>query len=581
MIELNEIAERLKKPQKKATITKAQDHEARLKLHSETTLSNEDSSRAITLFLNNIKSKLNRSKYNMFLTLLYFPICTVSLVEEIYKYLHKIWDGRNPLYKTDFRSPEHSQDWVDYFHNKLGGMDFWKVKGSNEMKTAINSIMIVDMNSEQTTDRPEPYMYFLPFGNAIDYETTNGSIDWIIFKTSDGKLAVYDDTSYRVYEFLKDSHNEIQSTPIIENLHELNRCPADFFWTTSINTRNPDIKKAPISNQLGQLDLSLEYEIGNDHLNGYARYPIVSSYKVKCKYESEEGDICDSGFLRNADDNYITQGLGLKACPACESRNFVGAGSHLKVTPPTKDNGNIDLLEAVRFTGAPIETLDYNNLDIKNRKDEIFKNVTGFYGNSPNDKAVNEKQIYAMFESLEIALKEPQSNFEKAIKWVTETICILRYGRESFISCSVSLGTEHYILTASQLLDMYQKANETKSFSFAALDQIEDRYFETAYQNNKEQLERQIILTNLDYFRHRSPEEVKALYDNDDIKFEDYFIKINLSSLILRFERENINIVEYGSNSDFNIKIESIYSELISYANEMKPNNVIPLEIIA
>lgn len=511
--------------------------------------------------------------------MLYFPICTVSLVEEIYKYLSKVFDGRNPVFKTDFKSENHKQDWTEYFNSKLGGLDFWKIKGLDKMKTAINDIMIVDMPKTQKSERPDAYFYFIPFSSVIAYDLKNSEcFNWIIFRLNEDKIGVYDDLSYRVFELKDRSTTEIKGEAIIDNPHDLTYCPARFFWTTPVNSRNPEIKKACISNQLGQLDKVLYYEISNEHLNSYARFPIITSFDTNCKYESELGEICDGGYLRDNNDYYIVYADGeLKPCPVCEKKNLVGAGSKITVSPPKQSNNYTDLSNPVNIIGADVSTLDYNNKDIDRRKSEIFKNVTGFYGHSINDKAVNEKQVLAIFETLETALREPQKNFEDAIKWVTETICLLRYGRESFISCSVSLGTEHYILTSDQLLTLYQKSVDTKRFTTSSLDMIEDRYFETAYRNNPEQLRRQKILTNLDPFRHRSLDEVSKMFTDGQIKFEDYFIKANLSSLILRFERENIALTEYGSNSDFNIKIESIYQELVKYANEAKPIELEPV----
>ena len=103
---------------------------------------------------------------------------------------------------------------------------------------------------------------------------------------------------------------------------------------------------------------------------------------------------------------------------------------------------------------------------------------------------------------------------------------------------------------------------------------LEDRYFETEYKNNPEQLYRQRIITNLDPFRHLSNGDVTKLYERNSVSFEDFMIKVNFSSMITRFERENTNLIQFGNNLEFDVKINRIKEELKRYASEMKPEPV-------
>ena len=47
-------------------------------------------------------------------------------------------------------------------------------------------------------------------------------------------------------------------------------------------------------------------------------------------------------------------------------------------------------------------------------------------------------------------------------------------------------------------------------------------------------------------------------------------MKINFSNFIRRFERENINILEFGTEIPFNEKINIISNKLFDYARENK-----------
>jgi len=61
------------------------------------------------------------------------------------------------------------------------------------------------------------------------------------------------------------------------------------------------------------------------------------------------------------------------------------------------------------------------------------------------------------------------------------------------------------------------------------------------------------------------------MYSDSQISFSDYMLKKNFSSLIMRFERENVSIVQFGQNLKFDRKIEVIQNALKVYIEEMKP----------
>lgn len=572
-LELNQIKELLKQPTKnRRLIDAAKRHESRLKLHSQSSLSGMESSVELHSFLELARDLLTDKKYAMYLSLLRFPVPTVTLIDKVFTAIEKIFDGRNPVTNHEFIADEHADEYREYRNSQLKLMDILKTKGVSAMKSAINSILIVDIPAEQQGERPEPYFYFLPLNMVVDFEIDeNGNdINWIFFKQPGDRLAVFDDTSYRVFQTMQGNYREIIEPPIVENEHGLGTCPARTFWTTPIDYKKPFLKKAPHSNQLGRLDYLLFFEVGNEHLNLYARYPIYVVYKSNCNFiDRRTGEYCQNGYLLNKSHQHLLDGNKLKRCPNCERKSMVGAGSKIEVDPPSEANNFTDLSEPVRKVGADKPTLDYNNEDIDRRKAEIYKNVTGFQGMPINNKAVNEKQVVAMFESLESALKVPQRNFELAINWLDSTIAKLRYP-DTYVSSSTSLGTEHYIMSASQILELYNAARES-AISATTLDLLEGRYYSTEFRNNPEQLQRQIIISNLDPVRHKTTQEVTDMFESGAISFHDYMIKVNLSSLIFRFERENLPLNKFGLGIPFDTRIDRIKAALIVYANEMRP----------
>lgn len=574
MLSIPEIVDILEKnpSPNKGSLSKAVVHERRVRLHSATTVNQKDSSSALTDLLKDVEKLLPADKFHSFKTLLRYPLPTVDLTDRIYTALEKVFDGRNPVFNYEFSSEDDASDWETYRTQELKHTDLWKNEGFEHMKSAINSVMIVDLDIEQNASRPSPYMYFLGINSVIDLEFVKGQrdkFDWIIFKQPNKKVAVFCDKYYRVFK-LKEGTNQIQHKPIVEFEHNLSYCPARFFWTTAVNIKEPVVKKSPISNWLGRLDMLFFYDVSNEHLNLYGRYPIYSVFASSCDFENKEtGAYCNNGHLMTRESEYLMSGGKLVACQACERKRLDGAGSVIEIEPPSMNNDQTDLRNPVQLTEAPVASLEYNNLDLQRRKDEIYSGVTGYHGLSINNKAVNEKQVIAIFESLEAALRNPQQNFEKAIQWVDQTICILRYGN-TLKSASISLGTEHYILTPSQVMILYKEVKESSS-TLTTLDFLEDRYFETEFKNNPEEILRNRILSSIDQFRHLTYIEVSEMYKNQSITFEDYFVKVNFSSLINRFERENLSVVEFGQNVEFENKIKTIQDSLKVYASEFKP----------
>lgn len=76
------------------------------------------------------------------------------------------------------------------------------------------------------------------------------------------------------------------------------------------------------------------------------------------------------------------------------------------------------------------------------------------------------------------------------------------------------------------------------------------------------------VLTDLEPFRHLSREEVLKLKDSNLISAEDALIKLNFPSYISRFERENMNVMNFGENIAYDAKIKAISDRLREYAKE-------------
>lgn len=568
VLDINQIKEHLNKPTKRAVIQKAINLQRRLRFHTETSVALSDAGLPVSTFLQWVQSLLPKDKFTIFLQLFKFPLPTSSIVEGVYRELERVFYSRNASSSYQFTDTELAEDWADYKKNKLNEPNIWKTVGWKKMQVSPNSVLIVDLPINQTSFRPEPYFYWLEVDDIIDYELlSDNTFSWLIFKQADNKIAVFDEEYIRVYQL--NDKGEIQGS-VSESKHDLGYCPAKFFLSADLDEKNKGLKKNPITKELANLDWYLFFAISKQHLDLYAPYPIYSAYEADCNFENNEtGDYCDGGFLRNAKGEFkILRDGSVEKCPCCSEKRIAGPGSFLEIPIPNQSEGIADMRSPVQITTIDKDSLDYNVKECIRLKNEIISSVVGVGGSVSEKEAINETQVAANFESKTAVLNALKTNFEEAQKFVEDTICRFRYG-SSFISSSISWGTEFYVFTVAELYDKYKLAKDNGAPDFE-LDAISQQILEVEYRNNPLVLQRMLILKQLEPYSHKTLDEVIRLFEKGIINEDTVKLKVNFASFIDRFERENINIIEFAANKPMREKIEIINNKLLEYVQNSR-----------
>ena len=528
----------------------------------------------ITLALNDfmamVENLIPKDKFEVFKTLFRFPVITNEVLAVCYDKLSRIFDGRDPAFSYQFANTELRDDWEWYRQEKLGEQNIWQSKGWDFFKTQINSVLIVDLPQEQEAgDRyPQPYFYWLPIMDVIDYkaEPQSGAMEWIMFRQDGDKIAVIDDASYRIFNSKDGTIGELES----EAAHDLGYCPARFFWNEPVSLDKPDIKESPVTKELDRLDWYLFFAISKRQLDTYGNYPIYWGYEQSCDFHNDEtGDYCDGGYLKDKQGHWHYDNNGIMIpCPVCSQKRLVGAGSFIEVPVPHVDEGQPDLGQPVGMLAVDSESLKYNQEEEKRLRTDLITAIVGTNEEVTTRDALNEQQIKANFESQSTVLKRVKKGFEEAQKFVDDTCCRLRYGK-AFLSSSINYGTEFYLFSSDELRERYKKAKEA-GMSEADLDALLQQIIETEYRHNPQMMQRMIILSDLEPYRHLTRNEVQGLYEKSLIPVEDLLIKFNFADFIKRFERENMNIIEFGAETDYDKKIGIIKEQLKAYASEIK-----------
>ena len=193
------IRKKIAENKRSAVLSRARLHQMRIKFHTVKRVTSFNSpyiSIPLTQFLAMAENILPHDKFVLFKALFRYPIKTNEITEICFDKLSRIFDGRNPAFNYQFANSAQRDDWEQYRLNKLNEPDVWSTKGWEFFKSEINSVLIVDVAREQTTELPEPYFYWLPIDDVITYKAdpTTGQMDYIVFRRKD-EIIVLDDGS--------------------------------------------------------------------------------------------------------------------------------------------------------------------------------------------------------------------------------------------------------------------------------------------------------------------------------------------------------------------------------------------------
>ena len=580
-LELNRIPKEIREVKNAQSLLTARIHQQRIKFHVEKRITTQNASCVIaqsTEHLNWVENLLPHDKFVLYKTMFRYPVITNEITGICFDKLSRVFDGRNPVNESQFVNTDFRDDWEKYRAEKLNEPQVWQTKGWEYFKTEINSILVVDVAAEQTTEFPEPYFYWLTIDRVMAYDADpdTGVMRWLIFR--DGKrIVVIDDETYRVWP-MKNGIADIQGAPEIEHPHGLGFCPARFFWDEPIDLHQPDVKCSPLTDQLEKLDWYLFFAISKRTLDVSGAYPILSGYEQKCDWSNaENGDFCDGGFIKDKQGHYKMDNAGvLMRCPKCGNKRTVGPGSFVEIPVPNPNGDGMDYVpdmrNPVQMLTVDRNSLDYNVDEQTRLREEIIAGVVGQDFTITNREAFNEQQVQANFEDVTTVLYRIKRGFEAAQQWVDDTICQLRYGRY-FISSYINYGTDFYLLTADELREKFKVAKENGA-SESELDALQQQIIETEYRNNPTAQRRMKILAELEPYPHLTLRELMDLQSKGLIDSTDLRIKLNFSNFVRRFERENTNILEFGNAISFDKKIATIKSTFAEYANEQaQPGN--------
>src|SRR5690606_30330632 len=262
----------LQSGQKPEELNSCQKHDVRARFHTEPKL---DGARIEYRddYLKWVGNIINAKKLEVFKYLLTLPIETIEFTEGVFAELNKIFEAQARHIGYEFTNPELSSDFKDY-RKQIGDDMFWQTKGFQAMKSAINSIVILDLPAIQDFQKdrfPRPYYYFLDVQKVRAFDVDSSfKFEYIVFlnKKNDKVAHAFDDGHFRTYENREDKWVLVSEVP-----HDLGYTPARSFWTTPFDTSKLQ-KRGPHTNSLGKFDWLLLLYTFTKHVELYAGFPV-------------------------------------------------------------------------------------------------------------------------------------------------------------------------------------------------------------------------------------------------------------------------------------------------------------------
>lgn len=541
------------------------EHDKRARFHTESTTSDKELE-YLARFLSYVRTIISEAKHDVFRHLLIKPIETVSFLDEVFNELTVVFNAPDRFIQHELSTPELVKDYSNYL-DSIKDQEFWREKGFQSMKSAINSILIVDLPAQQSEESmfPEPYYFLLDIRNVWGIEVNkNLEIEWICYidETNKDIFYIVDSIYYYTYQKNKNGVHNLVS----QSTHGLGFVPAKSFWSNNFSKDRRIQKKGPISNSLGRLDWLLMQYTFNKHEELRSGFPIEIMYKRECSYRDATGNSCDNGYITKIlsyDSHGMVNETSTEQCPECSNKvATLGAGHVAEVEPPQE--GQPDMLDAIKRIGAEVDSLRLLDEKIKRSETDVMVSIVGQI-KEQSKEAMNETQVKSLVHSRKTVVMDIKTNFEKIHQFAVNTVGMLRYGPRFFKRSIVNYGERFYFSDVNEVLDNIEKAKHN-GVPFFELAFLHKHYLDTKYNQNAHFLSKVEVLNKLEPYKGMSLNDMlqaDAQFRLDPVQVE---LKLNFIDYINMFESEFTDIVSFMQFNETRDKIQFIKTKITEYA---------------
>lgn len=556
-----QIQKLIKTPAHASQLQEAVNHENRVKLHTKA-VDKADKALYFNSFLKWVKEgvQLPSDKYETFKGMCVFPIPTTSLCSSIFDSYQKIFETQDAFFDASMSQDSMKAEFLEYIKS-LNLKEWFKTKGFETYKKQFNSVFIVDMPAEQLGARPLPYFYKVPISHVLDLDVDeDNKVEYIIFKGKDNQVICIDELRYSVW--LKSGESYLLQS---EAPHILGYCPAHIFATGNLydeEDNNHIARKIPVSESVGDLDWLLFYGVAQRMYETYGPFPILATPDQQCDFTDAMGNSCQGGFVSTLKADGVT--LSNYECPSCKKSSIVGPGS-VFTRPMRTHVDQPDPGKLVEITPADVDSLDYITKKVDYLEWEIFANCTGSQEEQIIKQAINQDQVQSSHEGERAMLLRVKRDFEQAMIFIVDTMGRLMFG-DYYEGCTLTMGDQFMLESKSEILQQFTDWKKSGLPNFLVSGK-KDQLIQSEYKNNITEINRAELLNQLEPWPELSISECTALSLN--LKFpEKFLLKIDFAKFVRKFERQNGDILFWGSLLSLDKKVDKLTEILIQFATD-------------
>ena len=566
MLGVDKIKKILTSKSKSVEVHEGQKYESSLRIYTEPLEKRElEKETAWSDLMSCKNSRIHKDKRSTTDTFFSFPLPVVKESADALRELYRVFNARNPNFSSNYQT-DRAKTLGTELMKRLDVRHYVEHTGKQVLKNKPNTFVVIDKDEQGQT-----YLLTIDNDRLIDVGfcgDSHNEVDYIAFHhhteiVDDKKvkyLAYYDAEAYRVYTL---THNG-EFTEVVNSPHNLGKCPARPFLSELRVSTNKFDRFSPFNEIRALLADFTLFECFVLYAEYYLSFPLVEMAKQTCEnVDCEDGYIITNQVL---DDGTVYESK--KRCESCSNPSMLlGPGTTLEIDPATfKDE--VDSSGYLRYVSPPTDNITYQDSKQTSRKLQIKEAVTGI-NDLMSNQAVNIEQVRAVMESAKKPLEFIARQLDILTTWIVEAAHKLEYDID--MSFYANWGTEWYLLTEEQIQQLYEKSKEIGLE--AETREIYNLLLETKYKGNPDQLRAKFIEMNVNPAPFSSLEECYMKNEKGAMNRTALTIKANFNQYLLRFERENASLAEFGKNAiGENTKtlqqiISEIYKTLETYAN--------------
>lgn len=501
---------------------------------------------------------------------------TILITSVIIDNLNRWTNAQGTVKKCDFKDPDKNDEFqkvLDQIWNGKSFEDFIQSFVKEAIYTEFNGFALVtkpqlDLENkvyiregiakEYEGGNLDPYIIFISISDVKDYFLTGDKVEYLIIKLDDQnkRFRVIDDARDMIVSIEDKSSKTFFAESDIPN--ELGYVPARMISSINENILNSQVKTSPINHILPALDryFSCDCDLRMQYIKHlYPKLAIVTRECTSCN---------GSGKVSSTIPEYKDDKEVVIDCNTCH-----GTGREIPISRDGVIGIPMYLIPGDSpYPGSPatyitpeVESLKTAAEDLKQQRLDILyagtgdKNIVAESLNTATENIINSRsledriaEISRMVEQFEIFLKTAVKELHKDFASIEDFEIIVKYGKKIALKNETDLQSEI-------------KDAKSSGMNMSYVQGLQTDLIYVKYKNNKNELERQLLLNDIEPFAGYSIEEVLKMekYVSD----KDLKLKINFESLVDQLENseplETIAVGE-GYKKRVNVIKEKLYA---------------------